>query len=78
MMHIDTEVQVLSVSKKKAKKRNREAHQREAEDAHGEDAVDEPISQANHVVLEKSCKPSASDDGKSQDMQFLYPTSNTH
>ncbi|MCI4385212.1 hypothetical protein PGIGA_G00047810 [Pangasianodon gigas] len=58
MKHIDTESLDLSVSKKKAKKRKREAHQREAEDAHGDNAGGEPLSQTNHVVLEKTCKPS--------------------
>ncbi|XP_053510034.1 ubiquitin carboxyl-terminal hydrolase 36 isoform X2 [Ictalurus furcatus] len=57
-MHIDTELPDLSVPKKKAKKRKREAHQSEAEDAHGDDAGGEPLSQTNHVVLEKTCKPS--------------------
>ncbi|XP_060757448.1 ubiquitin carboxyl-terminal hydrolase 36 isoform X2 [Neoarius graeffei] len=55
MMHIDTESLDLSVSKKKAKKRKREAHQREA---HGDNAADEPLGQTDHVVLEKTWKPS--------------------
>lgn len=68
MMHIDTELQDLSVSQKKGKKRKRET-QREAEDAHGDDTGDKPVSQASHdVVLEKSCKPST---GKSQGTHFL-------
>lgn len=53
--------------KKKAKKRKREAHQSEAEDAHGDDAGGEPLSQTNHVVLEKTCKPSTGTDGS-----FVY------
>lgn len=57
-MQIDTESLDLSVSKKKAKKMKREAHQREAEDAHGDNAGDKPLSQTNHVVLEKTSKPS--------------------
>ncbi|KAG7335095.1 hypothetical protein KOW79_001691 [Hemibagrus wyckioides] len=58
MTDIDTESLDLSASKKKAKKRKREAHQREAEDAQGDNAGEESLSQTNHVVLEKTCKPS--------------------
>ncbi|KAK3552493.1 hypothetical protein QTP86_012153 [Hemibagrus guttatus] len=58
MTRIDTESLDLSASKKKAKKRKREAHQREDEDAQGDNAGDESLSQTNHVVLEKACKPS--------------------
>lgn len=63
-MHIDTESLDLSVSKKKAKKRKREAHQREA---HGDNAADEPLGQTDHVVLEKTWKPSTGTDGS-----FIY------
>lgn len=59
MMHIDPESLDLSVSKKKAKKRIREARQREAEHAPVDDTGVEPSSPTNHSVLEKTCKPSS-------------------
>lgn len=58
MTHAGTESPDLSVSKKKNKKRKREAYQREAEDAQEGNADDESPSQTNHVTLEKTCKPS--------------------
>lgn len=64
MTDIDTQSLDLSASKKKAKKRKREAHQREAEDAQGDNAGDESLSQTNHMVLEKTCKPSTGTDHK--------------
>ncbi|XP_046721965.1 ubiquitin carboxyl-terminal hydrolase 36 isoform X2 [Silurus meridionalis] len=58
MTHLHTETLDVIVSKKKAKKSKREAHQRAAEDANGDNAGDEPLSQTDHAVLEKTCKPS--------------------
>lgn len=62
MTHVDTQSLDSSISKKKAKKRKREACQREAEDALGDSAGDESLSRTNHVVPEKTCEPSTGTD----------------
>lgn len=62
-MHVDTESVDSRVLKKKAKKRKREAQQREVGDAHEDSAGDESHDPTNHVVPEKTCKPSTGTDG---------------
>ncbi|TSK87561.1 Ubiquitin carboxyl-terminal hydrolase 36 [Bagarius yarrelli] len=58
MTNVDVESLELSVSKKKAKKRKREAHKIAIEDARWGDAGDESHSQDNYVIKEETCIPS--------------------
>lgn len=63
----DSESLDVTVLKKKNKKRKRDALQTEVEEAQENSAADEPLSQTNHVVLEKTSKPNTGINGS-----FLY------